>query len=120
MTNMTEQELLSALIDGESVDAEAVAAALESRPNRTLLVEFLRLRSSVQADDEPNSETLGNRLGGLNTVRSGRSPTGLRAAAAIALLTGGALGGAWAESFFTRDRPPEPTRVVQLQLVQGR
>jgi hypothetical protein len=113
-------ELLSALIDGETVDADAIADVLKEPANRALLVDFLRLRVSVQADDEKAPEWRGDRFAGLETTAPRRAQTALRAAAVLALLTAGALGGTWAKGFLTRERPPEPTRVVQLQLVDGR
>ena len=114
------RELLSALIDGETVDAELVAAVLESPADRALLVDFLRLRNSVQADDEPVSEWLPDRFTEPHPVHSSGPSTRLRAAAAIGLLAAGALAGAWGEHLFTRERPPTPSRVVQLQLVENR
>ena len=113
------RELLSALIDGEAVDADAVANILEVPTNRALLIDFIRLRVSVQSDGETAPEWREDRF-----TTDTRAPrwvrTGLRAAAVLALLTAGALGGTWIEGFLTRERPPEPTRVVQLQLVDLR
>jgi hypothetical protein len=121
MKTMTDtRELLSALIDGEAVDTDTVAAVLEVPANRALLVDFLRLRRSVQTEDETVPEWRADRFGAVETTRFGQTRTGLRAAAVLALLTAGALGGTWVEGFLTRERPPEPTRVVQLELVHER
>jgi hypothetical protein len=114
------REMLSALVDGEAIDADAVAAALETAANRALLVDFVRLRGSVQRDDEavPDWRPHAAVAGALPPSRSSRA--WLRIAAALALLSAGALGGTWAHALLTREQPPEPTRIVQLELVQPR
>jgi hypothetical protein len=114
------RELLSALIDGEAADADTVATILEVPTNRALLVDFLRLRVSVQSEGETAPVWREDRFAALDTRAQRWVRTGLRAAAVLALLTAGALGGTWVEGFLTRERPPEPTRVVQLQLVDHR
>ena len=114
------REVLSALVDGEPVDAEVLAAALEVPASRALLVDFVRLRGSVQADDHPAPEWRADHVSSRGLAPSPWSRGWLRAAAVVALLTAGALGGTWIENIRTRERPPEPTRVVQLQLVNGR
>ena len=113
------REVVSALVDGERVDPDAIAAALEVPANRTLLVDFLRLRHSLgDADAAPEwvvhaavpAEGSGER----------RRRAWMSIAAALALLTVGALGGTWLERTVTREQPPEPARIVQLQVVDGR
>jgi hypothetical protein len=120
MTIMTDsREVLSALVDGEASDADAVAAVLEVAANRALLVDFIRLRASVQADDaEPEWHPA--RVSAMERATAGAPRAWLRAAAVLALLTAGAAGGSWLQEYVTRERPPEPTRVVQLQLVDAR
>ena len=113
------REVLSALVDGEASDADAVAALLESPPNRALLVDFIRLRTSMRADDDAAPEWRPDQLTPQGSASRG-SRAWLRAAAVLALLTAGAVGGTWLEKYLTRERPPEPTRVVQLQLVEAR
>jgi hypothetical protein len=113
------RELLSALIDGEAVDADAVANILEAPTNRALLIDFLRLRVSVQSDGETVPEWREDRFAA-DTRAQRWARIGLRAAAVLALVTAGAVGGTGIERFLTRERPPEPTRVVQLQLVDRR
>ena len=102
---------------GEAVDPDAIAVALEAPANRALLVDFLRLRLSVQADKGAEPEWRSARTATLEATRAGRGRGWARAAAVFALLTAGALGGTWVEKIVTRERPPEPTRVVQLQLI---
>ena len=111
------RELLSALIDGEAVDADAVADALESRANRKLLVDFLRLRVSVQAEDDAPPTWRADRLKSIRLSHGERRRAWLRTAAVLALLAVGGLGATWVEGLLTRERPPEPTRVVQLQVI---
>ena len=114
------RELLSALIDGEAVDADAVADALEIAANRRLLVDFVRLRVSVHAEDDAPPRWRAERLTSTGPPRVERSRAWLRAAAVLALLTVGGRGARWVEGFLTRERPPEPTRVVQLQVIEPR
>lgn len=113
------REVLSALVDGEASDADAVAAVIEVPANRALLVDFIRLRTSVQSDEDA-PEWRPDRVAALEQPTSRASRAWLRAAAVVALLTAGAAGGTWLENYLTRERPPEPSRVVQLQLVEGR
>jgi hypothetical protein len=118
MKNMTDnRELLSALIDGEAVDADTVADALEIAANRRLLVDFLRLRGSVQAEDDAPAKWRPDRLMSAGVPRAERRRAWMRIAAMLALLTAGGLGATWVEGLLTREGPPEPTRVVQLQVV---
>jgi hypothetical protein len=114
------RELISALIDGEAVDADAVADALEIAANRRLLVHFLRLRVSVHADDDAPPKWRADRLTLTGPPRVERSRAWLRTAAVLALLTVGGLGATWVEGLLTRERPPEPTRVVELQVIERR
>ena len=114
------REVISALVDGEATDADAIAAILEAPANRALLVDFIRLRASVQADEDGVPEWRSDHLAALEFATHRAPRTWLGAAAVLALLTAGALGGTWLEDYLTRDRPPEPTRVVQLQLVESR
>ena len=114
------REVLSALIDGEPVDADAVAQLLDVPANRALLVEFIRLRRSVQEDEETAPAWRADNIVHLEAARGSRRRAPVRAAAALVLLSAGALAGTWAHDLFTRERPPEPTRVVQLELVDAR
>ena len=113
---MTEaREVLSALIDGEAVDAGAVADALEVPANRALLVDFIRLRESVQREDGAAPRWRPDSVAALATPAATGRRVWLRAAAVVALLSAGALGGTWVQGVLTQERPPEPTRVVQLE-----
>jgi anti-sigma factor RsiW len=108
-------EVLSALIDREPVDPDLLAQLLEERSTRALLVDFVRVRAVVQGDEarEPAWRPPSAAAPLTHTPRSPRA--WLRAAAAFLLLAAGAGGGAWIERQITRERPPEPDRIVQLE-----
>lgn len=114
------REILSALIDGEPVDADVVATILEKPESRTLIADFLRLRTSVQAEDHEEPRWRDDRFAMLGTAATTSVGTWLRVAAVLALLAAGAAGGTWVKGILGRERPPEPTRIVQLQLVNNR
>jgi hypothetical protein len=108
MTEWDSRELLSALLDREPVDPDALAILLEDREARGLLVDFVRLRSAfaepavLPATARPIARrpTVGRTL--------------FRIAAALLLVSLGALAG---RRFAATDpdAPPEPTRVVKLE-----
>lgn len=110
-----EREVLSALIDREPVAADVLARVLEQPANRALLVEFVRLRERTQQDDRGESRSLE-----LSPPIERARPRGwIRAVAAVVLLGLGLAGGAGLERYASRERPPEPTRVVQLEPSPG-
>ena len=108
MTETDPRELLSALLDREPVDPDRLAGLLEDAEARALLVDFVRLRSALHAEDDTVSPAR-------PPVAPGRRAFGpvFQIAAALVLVALGALGG---RHFATTDpdAPPEPTRVVQL------
>lgn len=111
-----EREVLSALIDREAVDPDVLARVLEHPANRQLLVEFVRVRGALP-DQEDAADTAW-------IPRAAAPPAGshgrwLRAAAIFALLAAGGAGGAWLESYTSRDHPPKPDRVVRLQPIEA-
>lgn len=117
------RDVLSALIDREPVDADVLARLLEEPANRALLVDFVRVRAAVLADGPGETEWRPSAQGtwltayGSRPMAEGARPASrwLRAAAIFVLLAGGAGGGAWLERYASRERPPEPTRIVRLQ-----
>jgi hypothetical protein len=115
MTDPTDsREVLSALIDREPVDPDLLAQLFEDRANRALLVDFVRVRAALHADDQ--REPPWSAAAGAVAPTRPRSPrVWLRAAAAFLLLAAGAGGGAWVERQIMRERPPEPDRIVQLE-----
>jgi hypothetical protein len=108
-----EREVLSALIDREPVDPDVLARVLEDPANRRLLVDFVRVRVAAQA--EVPGERSGRRRPRLPAPQRaswpGHGPRGRGAPARRA----GAGGGAWVHEYATRERPPDPSRVVQFE-----
>lgn len=111
---MTESgELLSALIDREPVDPDALARILEEPEARTLLVDFIRLRAPL-LDDGYGIPTEKRAATPTTPVRhTGR--TWMRVAAAFVLVAVLASGGLWVRARLVEDRPPTPARVVEFQ-----
>ena len=108
MTEHAVHELLSALLDREPVDPDALAATLEHAEARALLVDFVRLRAVLQPDglDAPAVTS---------PPPARRTPARamLQLAAAVLLVALGALAG-HRLSPGDVEPPPEPTRVVPL------
>ena len=111
MTTDIHTATLSALCDGEAVDPEALAAALEDPAARRALVDFVTLRHAMCRDSGPVPRSL-------EALRRRRSPIlrtslPLPAVAALVLL---AMLGAWAIPRPSRapstNTPPAPTRVI--------
>jgi hypothetical protein len=125
-----DREVLSALIDREPVDADVLARVLEDPANRRLLVDFVRVRIAAQTDDStlPDAEdrsgapVVGTALDVGATFRgpSSKHAAWLRAAAVFLLLAAGAGGGAWIEKYVSRERPPQPDRIVYLEPTTAR
>jgi hypothetical protein len=109
-------ELFSALIDRESVDPDALAAALEDPAERRALVAFARLRQDLRAPVAGETEWLATRLP--PPVRVGTRRTS-RLATAAALLAAGIGAGVLGERYAAQARPPQPTRIVQLESVSA-
>jgi len=110
-----DREVLSALVDRESVDADILARVLETPVNRQLLVDFVRLRTALR--DETTDQDAPAR-----PQATGRSLSHglLRSAAAIALVGLGLAGGAWwAGEAIDSPAAPTPSRVVQLTPVDS-
>lgn len=107
MTTDERYAVLSALIDRERVDPDALAAALEDPAGRDELVDFVRLRNRLGdelADDEP----------AVRLHAPSRAKTWLARAAIVlvSLMAGTAAGAWWVE--WRDSRPPEPDRIVKF------
>jgi hypothetical protein len=114
MTAPDTHEILSALLDREPVDPDCLADLLE-RPNaRALLVDFVRVRAALHDDGQDAAAIAAPPR---ERQRSVARPL-LAIAAAILLLTAGALLGS-RFGLADDDRPPEPTRVIQLAPAGG-
>lgn len=111
---MTESgELLSALVDREPVDPDALASILEEPEARTLLVDFVRLRASLLDDEYGTPPETRAATPTAPGRRLGR--TWMRVAAASVLVAALASGGLWVRARLADDRPPTPSRVVEFQ-----
>jgi hypothetical protein len=119
MTMTDEREVLSALIDREPVDPDVLARVLQDPANRALLVDFVRLRASVNEGSEP---VAGSSI--LSPPAVPRRQTAqyrqrwFRVAAAVLLLAVAAGGGAWLQYALSIERPPQPDRVVRLEQIE--
>ena len=103
--------VLSALIDREAVDPDALAIALEDPDGRARLVDFVRLRLELQREDAEsgNVETSGS------TTRRRTHVRMWRLAAAVLLPLGvGIASGWWVGDWSRQERPPVPDRVVSF------
>jgi hypothetical protein len=107
MTTEERFEVLSALLDREAVDPDALARALDDPAGRAQLVDFARLRARVQQEFAVDDAVT-------PTARPSNARRWLARAALVLLpLSLGLFGGAWWVE--QRElRPPAPDRVVQF------
>jgi hypothetical protein len=110
----TDTEILSALLDGEPVDADRLALTLEDASARATLVDFVRLRT-VARDDEPVPASV-SRLRRRSAAQLLRWPA-VAAALLVVFLAG------WfaprpsrgpSPSSASTELPPEPARVEKF------
>lgn len=106
------REVLSALIDREPVDPEVLASLLETPEARAMLVDFVRVRTVVLADEAGQSVVPLRMAPRPRLLDQRRAWMGL---AAGLLLFASLGGGFWVGERLGRDAPPAPTRVVQFQ-----
>jgi len=113
-------EILSALMDGEPVAPDVLAAALLAPGAREALVDFAGLRAELAADDSVPSPALHRAMDKiLGRSRGHGRPVWrvLQSAAGVVVLVLAALG---AMSLRTRfygrgpEEPPLPTRIIQF------
>jgi hypothetical protein len=109
------REVLSALIDREPVDPDVLARVLEEPEGRAMLVDFVRVRAAVCADEDDGAAPASAPDSVLQAPGRSRASRWMRVAAVFALLAAGAGGGAWVERYVSRERPPEPDRIVKFQ-----
>ena len=110
MTTEDRFPVLSALIDREPVDADALALALDQPEGRQQLVDFIRIRRAAISElniDNPAPVPV------VREKRSGRSRIWRLAAVVLLPLMAGLGGGYWWREREQR-RPPTPTRVIQF------
>jgi hypothetical protein len=113
-------EVISALLDGEPVAPDVLAAALLAPGAREALVDFARLKAELAADDSRPSPALHRAMDKVLGRRRGHGrPLWrlLQSAAAVVVLALAALG---AMSLRTRfygrgpEEPPPATRIIQF------
>ena len=95
---------ISAMLDNEPVDAAALAAALETREGRELLLDLVALRHLVQAPAASPAGTM---------MRRPQSVWRLVAAVVIAAVSGYAIGERRGAPEAAVTGAPLPTRVVE-------
>jgi hypothetical protein len=112
-------EVVSAFVDGEPVDAGELASALAAPGGREALLDFMLLRARLVDGAEPSPgfvERMRRRLGGRTGAPGWARVVGLAAAAAVlALATLGALDLGRALRGNRPDEPPEATRVIRYE-----
>jgi hypothetical protein len=109
-------ETLSAFVDGEGVDPQALAQALGEPGARELLIDFVLLRSACVSAEQPSPAFYSAVSERLTPRRARRA---LRLVAAAAVLALAALGlfdlGERLHPGRNPNEPPTPTRVVQFE-----
>lgn len=110
-------EMLSRLHDGEPVDPDVVADALESSEGRRLFVDLVRLSAAARADRSEPSLAFYERMGRTLQAPPRRSRdyrVPFRIAAALVLAT--VLTGLGVESWrhWREGQPPRPARVLRF------
>lgn len=113
-------EILSALLDGEPVAPDVLAAALLAPGAREALVDFVRLRAEIGADvsrPSPNLQaTIGNALGRRRPPgRTWRTVQVAAAAVVLSLATFGAMSLRVRLLDGRPEEPPRATRVLQFE-----
>ena len=90
MTSDERHTVLSALIDREDVDPDALAVALNDEVGRALLIDFLRLRVELQREEACATEAQPNRA-----LPTRRSHARWRLVATLLLPLGVGVAGGW-------------------------
>ena len=113
------REILSAFVDGETVDAVALASALAEPGAHEMLVDFARLRAALADEPEPPAalvETMRSRLP--SRPRAFAIVRSLRITAAAAVIVLALLGAIDLRRMMQPEReeqPPPPTRVIRFE-----
>jgi negative regulator of sigma E activity len=115
-------EVLSAFVDGERVEPEALTEALLAPGAREALVDFIHLRGCLASAPEPSAGFVRRVRGRL---QRSRLPRVFRYAAAAAVLALAALGAVDLGHRILPERsvePPTPTRIVEVEwrFLEGR
>ena len=113
-------EVLSALLDGDTVDIGQLQTALENPAGRRVSVDFVRLRQTAANDNMTPRRELYERVPGGLTINRQARPRGLSfPVAAAAILLAMLLGSLVNLNFIRHDGepspPPEPARVLRFE-----
>jgi len=114
-------ETLSAMLDGDVVNVEALQAALADAEARRGFVEFVRLRQVAREESAEPAPAFAARVGRSWERRRAlarlRVPLPLAAAAVLLALLGGSLIDVkWPTFERAEARPPQPSRVLQFDV----
>jgi len=113
--------VLSALVDGEEVnDLALLAEALSVAEGRDAILDFVRLRAAVRADQSRPRAAFYEKVRSVLEAPSGRSaPRVLRriaAAVVLVLATAGLVDLGWRlRDGGSAEQPPRPTRVLRFE-----
>lgn len=110
--NDTDFDILSAFLDGETVDPDALALALAHPGARTLLADFLKLRAATD-DGGALPPSLTRLRASRVAIWSARVP--LPVAVMLALLVGAASFALSDRTSGDAQRPPTATRAVRFE-----
>ena len=111
---------ISAFVDGEPVDVDQLAAALEDPQGRAALIDFVRMRAAMRAGEPPLPASLASlRPTGkrpFDSLRSLRAGWPAVAALLVLVFLAGLLAPRpWATNLDERaEAPPAPTRVERF------
>jgi hypothetical protein len=111
MTFDEQHAVLSALIDREAVDPDALAIALDDPAGRAMLVDFIRLRLQVQHEDAGSGNAETRRA---TTARRSHLRLWRLAATMLLPLAVGVASGWWIGDWSRQEQPPVPSRVVSF------
>ena len=111
--NDTHFEIISAFLDGESVDPDALALTLAHPAARTLLADFLKLRTATANDGRALPSSLTRLRPPRMAMRSARVP--LPVAVMVAALIGAASFVLSERMRVDEQRPPAATRAVRFE-----
>lgn len=111
--NDTHFEIISAFLDGESVDPDALALTLAHPGARTLLSDFLKLRAATKEEGPGVPRSLTRLRAPRMTIGSARVP--LPVAVMLALLVGAASFALSERTRLDEQRPPDATRAVRFE-----
>jgi len=111
-------EILSAFLDGEAVDAAELASTLAQPGAREALLDFVRLRAWMEDDEAPSPAFLAAMRTRLKRPPLVRLAGALRLAAAAIVLALAAIGALDLGHRFQserRDEPPQASRVIHFE-----